>query len=209
MEEKSESLQKLDPPTVGLVSAAENFLMISNILSQNSAESISPGFDSIWQENIEAAPSNSDKLANSNNKETHKVDIAGSDKAIRPSHSKKASFSSQGTVAVTGPPTIVRSPPVANVRSPAVANVRSPAIVNVWGSKFPSSSRRPGPLQTPDRTPKSLAALIEELRESKDVEDLTGQFEHTSRRLVARGGYSEVHFTHWLDPTRTDSIPVR
>ena len=188
MGENSESLQKLDSPVVGVVSAVGNLRMIPNTLSQDSAESIS--FNSTWEENIEGVPSrlsNSDELANSSNKETHKVGIAGSDKAISLSDSNKASFSSQDRVAVAG----------------------SPTIEDVRGSEFPPSSQRPGPLRTPDRTPKSLATLIDELKQSKDVQDLTGQFEHTSRRVVARGGYSEVHFTHWLDRTRTDSIPVR
>ena len=181
-QEDNRSLDEFLSSTVGLVSAVGKLRMIRNTLSQDSAESIR-------EENVEAVPkpSNSDELANSSNKGTHKVGIAGSDKVISLSDSSKASFSSQDRVAIAG----------------------SPTIEDVRGSEFPPSSQRPGPVRTPDHTPKSPAALIDELRQSKDVEDLTGQFEHTSRRLVARGGYSEVHFTHWLDRTRTDSIPVR
>ena len=189
MKEKTGSLKELDRPITGLVSAVGNLRMIPNTLSQNSAESVGPGFNSsihIWPSKL----SNSDELANSSNKEILKVGITSSDKDISPSDPNKVSFFSQDMVSATG----------------------SPAIVNVRGSKLPSSSQWPEPFRTLNQTSPidyTSAALIDELRQSKDFEDLTGQFVHTHRSRVARGGYSEVHFTHWLGRTRTDFIPVR
>ncbi len=53
-----------------------------------------------------------------------------------------------------------------------------------------------------------LHTLIDELKQLTDVEDLSGQFEHTRRKGVARGGYSEVYLTHLRDHTKSNLIPV-
>ncbi len=72
----------------------------------------------------------------------------------------------------------------------------------------------PRPLPRNDHIPPALptgttwAALIGELRQASDVEDLSGQFDHTHRRWVAAGGYSEVYLTYWRVSTQTNPVPV-
>jgi len=50
--------------------------------------------------------------------------------------------------------------------------------------------------------------LLSELRKVTDVEDLSGRFDHTHRKLVARGGYSEVCTTHLRDDIESNLIQV-
>ncbi|SRR5258708_516509 len=46
----------------------------------------------------------------------------------------------------------------------------------------------------------SLLAIVNELRSLTHVRNLTGQFDHTHKRLRAFGGYSRVFVTHWVVP---------
>ena len=63
----------------------------------------------------------------------------------------------------------------------------------------------PKPFQPVDLT---SPALIKELRQAMDVEDLAGQLEHTCHNQVARGGYSKVYITQWRCRTAPNLIPV-
>ncbi len=87
--------------------------------------------------------------------------------------------------------------------APSVAGL--PIGMDAPGSKSLSAPQLLEAFQTVDPT---SAALIEELRRAINVEDLTGQFEHTRRSLVARGGYSEVYTTHWRCHAQPNLIPV-
>lgn len=52
------------------------------------------------------------------------------------------------------------------------------------------------------------SALIDGLRDAAtSVPDLSGQFDHSSRRLVAQGGYSTVYTTEWKPAD--SKIPVK
>src|SRR5258708_21631665 len=53
----------------------------------------------------------------------------------------------------------------------------------------------------------SSSALIDGLRAATSVADLSGQIDHSSRRLVATGGYSTVYTAGWKSPS--SKIPLQ
>src|SRR5258708_7943067 len=77
--------------------------------------------------------------------------------------------------------------------------------MDVPGSKPFSAPHLPEAFQTVDPT---SAVLIEELRRTIDVEDLTGQFDHIHRSRHARGGYSDVYFHHRKRHTQPNLLPI-
>ncbi|SRR5258708_7909395 len=53
----------------------------------------------------------------------------------------------------------------------------------------------------------STAALIDGLRAATNVADLSGKIDHSSRHLVATGGYSTVYTAGWKSPS--SKIPLK
>ncbi len=87
------------------------------------------------------------------------------------------------------------------------------ASINMEVLGFKPPLQLPAPFQPVDSLPTSpmdaaSVTLMGELRQVTDVEDLSGQFEHTCRKGVARGGYSEVYMTHLRDHTKSNVIQV-
>ncbi len=106
-------------------------------------------------------------------------------------------------------PSDTNSPPVF---SQDMRSLADSIDMEVLGSKPPSQP--PALFQTVDNLPISpmdaaSVTLMRELRQVTDVEDLSDRFEHTRRKGVARGGYSEVYMTHLRDLTKSNLIQVR
>ena len=189
MEKRPKFLQKSDPPTTEKVSAVSDLQLIPNMPSQIVNQEL-PTSIQVSQEGTEAPllnPSSSGELASSNKKESDKLSSAGYSGGVNPSDTNISPTSFQDSRGF------------------------APSFLSALGSIPPSQP--PAPFQTVDNLPTSpmdaaSATLMGELRQVTDVEDLSGQFEHTRRKGVARGGYSEVYMTHLRDHTHSNFIQV-
>ncbi len=187
MEEKSNILQKLDPPTTEIVSAVSDLQLIPNMPSKNVNEEL-PTYIQVLQETGAPLlnPSSTGELASSNKEGSDEHSSAGYSGGLNPSDTNTPAPRDMGSLAAS-------------------------INMGVLGSNPPSQP--PSSFRTVDNLPTlpmdaASATLMRELRQVTDVEDLSGQFEHACRKGVARGGYSEVFMTHLRDHTKSNPIQV-
>lgn len=191
MEEKPEFSKKLDPPITQIDPTVVDLQVTSNTPSQGINPDHPTGIH-VFQEHTEASLSESScssEPASLNNKGFDELSSPEWSGGLNPSDTNTSLFSSKDVGSATTPST------------------------NMEVSGYESLSQPLVPFQTVDIAPASpmdaaSAALMRELGQTTGVEDLSDQFEHTHRKGVARGGYSEVFVTHLRDHTTSSLVQV-